>query len=254
VLPSDRADLRLRFFTPTRELPLAGHPTVAAWHALVEQGRIALSGRRTRRTQELQLGVLPVELEAGPDGRLARVWMTQPAPQFLRTYPPDRFAAALGVPISGLEPDYPLQTVSAGAPQLMFPVRSLHVLERLEPDLGALAALSAEGDFLGVHVFAPEGYEAAAAAHARHFAPAAGIAEDPVTGSANGALGAYLVHYGLALRHEFSIEQGHIIGRPGTVHVEVERDGDEGPIAGVRIGGSAVTVYRGRLTSLPALP
>jgi trans-2,3-dihydro-3-hydroxyanthranilate isomerase len=247
VLPSDRADFRLRFFTPTTELPLAGHPTIAAMHALVEEGRISLTGARTRVMQELNVGVLPVDLDAAADGSLARVWMTQMPPRFLRTYAADRYAEALGVPVSGLEPDFPLQTVSTGTPQLMFPVRSLHVLERLQPDFKALLELAATGDYFSLHVFAAEGYDREAKAHARHFAPAGGITEDPVTGSASGAMAAYLVHYGLVLQPAFMVEQGHIIGRPGTVYVELDRDGADGPIIAVRVGGSAVTVIDGEM-------
>lgn len=242
ITASDRADVRLRFFTPSGlELALAGHPTIAAMRALVEAGRFRLDGRRTRVTQELQVGVLPVHLEADAEGRLIRTWMTQQPPAFLRVYDPTPYAGALGIPIAGLEADYPAQTVSTGTPQLLLPVRSLHVLERLEPDLRALAALQEGSDYLGLHVFTPEGgYAPEAKAHARHFAPAAGIAEDPVTGSAAGALGAYLVRHGLAEPPRFLLEQGHIIGRPGTIYVEVETDGDE--ITAVRVGGSAVTV------------
>jgi trans-2,3-dihydro-3-hydroxyanthranilate isomerase len=247
VTQSEKADFRLRFFTPSgAEVPLAGHPTIAAMHALVEAGRIRLAGPRTRVSQELEVGVLPVDLEADATGRLHRVWMTQQPPQFLRVYDPTPYARALGIPIAGLEPDYPTQTVSTGTPQLMLPVRSLHVLERLEPDLKALAALQAEGDYFSLHVFTPEGgYAPEARAHARHFAPAAGVAEDPVTGSASGGLGAYLVHHGLASPPRFVIEQGHIVGRPGTVYVEVETEGDA--IAAVRVGGSAVTVMTATL-------
>lgn len=246
VTASDRADFRLRFFTPTTEIPLAGHPTIAAMHALVEEGRITLVGPRTRVTQELQVGVLPVDLHADEQGRLARIWMTQKPPEFLRTYDVGPYAEALGIPTSGIEPDYPLQTVSTGTPQLMFPVRSLPVLEQLRPDMKALADLAAGGDYFSLHVFTPEGgYAPEARAHARHFAPAAGVAEDPVTGSASGAMGAYLVRYGIVPVSSFMVEQGHIMGRPGTIYVEIDGEGEA--ITGVRVGGQAVTVISGVL-------
>ncbi|HLZ71621.1 MAG TPA: PhzF family phenazine biosynthesis protein [Dehalococcoidia bacterium] len=245
VTPSQRADFRVRFFTPTTEIPLAGHPTIATMHALVEAGRIQLGGPRTRVTQELNVGVLPVDLEADAGGRLTRIWMTQKPPEFLRIYDAAPYAEALGIPIAGIEPDFPVQTVSTGTPQLMFPVRSLHVLERLRPDFTALTALQAEGDYFSLHVFAPEGYAPEAKAHARHFAPAAGIAEDPVTGSASGGMGAYLVRYGLVQTPSFMTEQGHIVGRPGTIYIEV--DGEDEQITGVRVGGRAVTVTTGTM-------
>jgi trans-2,3-dihydro-3-hydroxyanthranilate isomerase len=244
VTASDEADFRVRFFTPTTEVPLAGHPTIAAMHALVEEGRVRLTGRRTRITQELQVGVLPVDLDADADGRLERVWMTQKPPEFLRAYDPAPYAEALGIPIAGIEPDFPLQTVSTGTPQLMFPVRSLHVLERLQPDQRALLELTRAGDYFSIHVFTPEGgYSPEARAHARHFAPAAGVSEDPVTGSASGAMGAYLVRYGIVPPGRFMVEQGHIIGRAGAVYIEVDQEGEA--ITAVRVGGQAVTVITG---------
>jgi trans-2,3-dihydro-3-hydroxyanthranilate isomerase len=214
-------------------------------HALVEDGRIRLAGPRTRVTQELSVGVLPVDIDADPTGRVTRIWMTQKAPEFLRTYAPEPYAEALGIPIAGIEADYPVQTVSTGTPQLMFPVRSLHVLERLKPDLKALAELTAEGDYFSIHVFAAEGYAPEARAHARHFAPGAGIAEDPVTGSASGGMAAYFVRYGLVQTPAFTAEQGHIIGRPGTIYLEVDGEGES--ISAVRVGGQAVTVITGMM-------
>jgi trans-2,3-dihydro-3-hydroxyanthranilate isomerase len=247
VTASDKADFRLRFFTPTTEIPLAGHPTIAAMHALVEEGRVRLRGPRTRVTQELQVGVLPVDLDADEQGRLIRIWMTQKPPQFLREYDAAPYAEALGISISGIDSDYPVQTVSTGTPQLMFPVRSLHVLERLKPDMKRLEELAAKGDYLSLHVFTPEGgYSREARAHSRHFAPAAGIAEDPVTGSASGAMGAYLVRYGIVQTPAFMVEQGQIIGRPGTVYIEIDGEGES--ISAVRVGGQAVTVITGMLT------
>ena len=174
--------------------------------------------------------------------------MTQRPPRFMRTYNADPYAAALGIPVSGLEPDFVLQTVSTGTPQLMFPVRSLHVLERLQPDMQAITSCSPQGDYFSLHVFTAEGYDPAAKAHARHFAPAAGVAEDPVTGSASGAMAAYLVQNGLVLQRQFMVEQGHIMGRPGNVYIEVDRDTDDGPITAVRVGGTAVTVVEGTLS------
>ena len=244
VTPSDKADFRVRFFTPTTEIPLAGHPTIATMHALAETGRITLSGARTRVTQELNVGVLPVDLDADERGRLTRIWMTQAPPRFLHIHDPAPYAAALGIAPEDIVSETPVQTVSTGTPQLMLPVRGLRVLERLRPDLPALAVLAREGGYFSLHVFAAEAYDAARA-HARHFAPGGGIAEDPVTGSASGAMAAYLVHYGIVAEHAFVVEQGHLVGRPGTVYCEVEAHGRE--VTEVRIGGSAVTVISGTL-------
>lgn len=243
VMRSTVADFKVRFFTTFDEIPLAGHPTIATFHALAEAGRITGEGR-VHVTQELQVGVLPVAIDLW-DGQPQRVIMTQKPPEFLRTYEAAPWAAALGITPDDLLPGYPIQTVSTGTPQAMIPVRSLEVLQRLQPDERALMALHEEGDWFSLHVFTPHALEAAHAAHARHFAPGDNVFEDPVTGSATGGMACYLYHYGLVERQTFTVEQGHIMGRPGLVDVELE--GTPQAISAVRIAGPAVTVITGEL-------
>ncbi len=243
VMRSAVADFRVRYFTTFGEIPLAGHPTIATFHALAEAGRIQGEGR-VRVTQELGIGVLPVELDLW-DGRPQRVIMSQKPPVFLRTYDPAPWIAALGITPDDLLPGYPIQTVSTGTPQVMIPVRSLDVLRRVEASTSALKTLRAQGDWFSVHVFTLETLDPANAAHARHFAPGDNVFEDPVTGSATGNMAAYLFHYNLIEHRVFTVEQGHLMNRPGLVDVELE--GTPEAITAVRIAGSAVTVIRGEL-------
>jgi trans-2,3-dihydro-3-hydroxyanthranilate isomerase len=128
----------------------------------------------------------------------------------------------------------------------MVPVRSLDVLRKLKPDYQHLSDLEEVGHYYSVHVFTLETLEPQHRAHARHFAASAGIPEDPVTGSATGGMAAYLWKYDLVRDRSYTVEQGHIMGRPGIVEVEVEGTGDE-PTA-VRIAGTAITVLRGEIT------
>ncbi len=244
VTPSQAANFRVRFFTPLKEIGLAGHPTIATMHALAEEGRIPLREGVTVVTQELKVGVLPVEIHAA-DGVVQRIVMTQKRPEFLATYPHREWAAALGVAPEDLDTRYPIQTVSTGTPQLMALVRSLRVLERMKPDFNRLAELTDRGDFFSIHVFCLGGYSPQADVHARHFAPSAGVAEDPVTGSASGGMGAYLVKYGLVEKGQLVAEQGHIVGRPGTVYIEAVKEGEA--ITSVKVGGQAVTVMTGEM-------
>ncbi len=248
VTPSERADFRVRFFTPRKEIPLAGHPTIATMHTLAEEGRIEIGDEPRRIVQELSVGVLPVDLERRADGRV-RTIMTQVAPEFRRELDRNVYATALGVSPENLREDVPVQVVSTGTPQAMVPVTSLGVLESLRPDLQHLSDLEAMGQYFSTHVFTLETYEPANRAHSRHFAASAGIVEDPVTGSATGAMAAYLWRYGLLRERAYTVEQGHIIGRPGFVEVEVEGTDDPNDIpTRVRIAGSATTVLRGVLT------
>jgi len=247
VFPSQRASFRVRYFTPAKEIPLAGHPTIATMHALVEEGRIDLSGGGKRVVQELNIGILPVDIGLDAE-RNVRVVMTQAKPEFQRRLDRNAFAEALGIKPSDIVDNVPIQVVSTGTPQAMVPVRSLDVLKRLRPDFQHLSDLEQVGHYYSVHVFALEAFDPAHRTHARHFAASAGIPEDPVTGSATGGMAAYLWKYGLVRERAYTVEQGHIMGRPGIVEVEVDTDptGEE-PVA-VRIAGTAVTVLRGTIT------
>lgn len=244
VFPSIRADFSVRFFTPAKEIPLAGHPTIATLHTLVEEGRVELEGGARRVVQELSIGILPVDLQAVEGG--VRVQMTQAKPEFLRRLDRTVLAQALGIAPQDILDDSPCQVVSTGTPQAMIPVQSLDVLRRLKPDMQHLGDLEEIGEYYSTHVFALEAMEPGNRAHARHFAANAGIPEDPVTGSATGAMAAYLWKYGLVREPGYRVEQGHIMGRPGLVDVEVDADGDE-PTE-IRIAGTAVTVLRGTIT------
>lgn len=244
VFPSEQADFRVRFFTPLKEIPLAGHPTIATMYTLAGEGRIDLSAGAKRVTQELAVGILPVDVERTEGGQV-RVVMTQAKPEFGRELDREPLAEALGITADDLLLDAPVQVVSTGTPQAMVPVASLEVLRRLRPNLQFLGELEQAGGYFSAHIFALEAFEPGHVAHSRHFAAGAGIGEDPVTGSATGGMAAYLWKHGLVRQPRYRVEQGHIMGRPGYVDVEVEADGDE-PTT-VRIAGTAVTVLRGTI-------
>jgi trans-2,3-dihydro-3-hydroxyanthranilate isomerase len=245
VFPSEQADFGVRFFTPRREIPLAGHPTIATMHTLAEEGFIDLSAGPRSVTQELTIGVLRVDLARNEAGNV-RVVMTQAPPQFLAMLDPAACAEALGLEVRDLLPGAPPQVVSTGTAQAMVGVRSLETLKNVRPDLSRLAALETTGEFFSTHVFALEAFEPGHRVHSRHFAGSVGILEDPVTGSASGGMGAYLWKYGLVREHRYFAEQGHIMGRPGLVEIEVDADGDEP--REVRVAGTAITVLSGTIT------
>ncbi len=245
VTPSEVADVRVRFFTPRKEIPLAGHPTIATMHALVEEGRFEVVGTPRRIVQELNVGVLPVDLSRREDGHV-RIAMTQATPEFHQELDPEAFARVLGIATADLLEGAPPRVVSTGTRQAMIPVASLAVLERVRPDLERLAELETAESYFSTHVFTLETYDPANRVHARHFGPSSGVWEDPVTGSATGGMAAYLWRHGLVREPAYTVEQGHIMGRPGLVEVEVEAEGDM-PTT-VRIAGTAVTVLRGTIT------
>lgn len=242
LMRSKRASFRARYFTPSEEVPLAGHPTIAAIYGLLSSGRLQRDGA-CQVTLELQVGVIDIAISGAP-GDPPLITMTQPRPEFLRVYEPAEVCPAFGLDPDDLLPEVPLQTVSTGTPQLMVPVRSLEALRRVRLEHELYRQLREFGDFFSAHVFTPEGVEHGDT-FARHFGVPPDMVEDPFTGSATGGMAAYLWHHQLLRRARFTAEQGHWMGRPGEALVEVL--GQPEFVQGVRVGGYAVEILEGSL-------
>ncbi|MFC5582052.1 PhzF family isomerase [Rhodanobacter terrae] len=251
---ADDHDVRVRFFTPTTEVPICGHATIAAHYVRAIEG----SAPRGTVRQLTGAGVLQVDIEP-TDGDDFRIWMHQRPPTFgpvLTKAVRHALIAALAIDEQDLGQG-PIEIVSTGHSKVMVPLRSRTVLDQLEPDLSALAALSRDIGCNGYHLFTladPDPDPAPGVlAHARMFAPAIGIPEDPVTGNGNGPLGAYLVRHRLVSlvsgQGVFSctMRQGEAMGRAGEVKVEITIDPGALMPSAVRIGGEAVVVFRTEL-------
>ncbi len=248
------ADFAARYWTPSAEIPLAGHPTVATLFALVETGRLVLRQPVSRVGLELPVGVIRVDVAAGEGGRGVReVAMFQPAPRFGRVFPVEEALAAFGlVPADALPGAPPPQVVSTGTPQLMIPLREHDALRHARLDVDRYARLNLAAGagkppaFFSVHLFCVEGATPAGDTFARHFAgPPNNGFEDPFTGSATGGMAAFLWHHGLLDSPVFTAEQGHWMARPGRASVEVL--GPPEAMTGVRVAGAAVATLRGDL-------
>ena len=212
--------------------------------ALVETGRLALTGPKTTFSLELNVGPIPVVVYAGATG-VEQVVMSQKRPQFREQY-----EAAAVLPLFGLEagdavPGLPLQVVSTGTPQLMVPLRSHDALRRACIDIARYPAFRNRAGFFSTHLFCLEGATPGGDTFARHFGTPPDVFEDPFTGSATGGMGAYLWHYGLLDSPTFIAEQGYWMGRPGRASVEVV--GPPDAIETVRVGGQAVVIMRGEV-------
>ncbi|MFC4553236.1 MULTISPECIES: PhzF family phenazine biosynthesis protein [Halorussus] len=234
---SDAAERRVRYFTPTTEVDLCGHATIASHVHLHEDGRVDPG----THTLETNVGVLEIEIE--DDGT---VWMTQDDPEIREVdLDYERVADALGIDHAALEDvgaDLPLAVASTGLPFLVVPVNFLEHVSAMDPDLGAIEAVSEDVDATGIYAFTFDALEPDSTLHGRMFAPGAGVPEDPVTGTASGATGAYLREFEAfdsEFPEEMTFEQGHFVDRPGYVRVRIE---DE-----VRIGGRAATALDGEL-------
>jgi trans-2,3-dihydro-3-hydroxyanthranilate isomerase len=244
------AQAKLRIFTPQLELPFAGHPVVGSSYVLVTEGLIPSPGENFTIHVELNVGVLPVDIRCS-GGTVAQVIMTQQAPQFLARLPVDdvgQLARGLGIEAQDiLSTGLPAQLVSTGLPQLMVPVRSLSAMRGISLELGPLHALCERYDTHSIYAFTRDTITPDAHVHSRLFAPLAGVLEDPATGSASGALGAYLVHHRVFGGDEEVVslenEQGYEMGRPSRIRIEVSREG--ATVSRVRVGGGVVKVMDG---------
>ncbi len=237
---SNRALARLRIFTTTRELPLAGHPVIGTWFLMAELGVVPAQQGTVHIWQQTGAGILPVEI-AFHAGRPERVTMTQKPAQFR----PARLnrtalALALGLAQGDFEPSLPLEYVSTGIFNLMVPLRRRTLLKSIRMDVHALKKLISNSGILA-YCFALGG---GGRAFARGMIPWE-LHEDPATGSAGGSLGAYLVRHGrLSAGKALEIVQGVEMGRPSRIHVKVK---SEGRRLVPRVSGSAVTILEGHI-------
>jgi trans-2,3-dihydro-3-hydroxyanthranilate isomerase len=262
VLPSEKEDVRrrLRIFTPSSELPFAGHPIVGTWNCLAREGVVPLpenGNGRVRLKHEVGIGVLPIEIDF-QDGAPVSVTMTQGKFEIRGEIDDSQeqadIARALGLAREDLDETLPIQAVSTGNTMLLVPIRSLADLGNCRPNQNLLDDIFERSDFrggTGCYAFTRETMEIGdARAHARFFV-GMGIGEDPATGSAAGPLGGYLVHHDATRAeptdgvYKFVIEQGDFINRPSRIGLEVK--GEPGKVEEVRVSGKSVVVARGTL-------
>lgn len=234
-------DYRIRIFTPSKELPMAGHPTIGT--AFVLHYTRTFTGDSLRF--EEGVGLVPVSIKG--DKNNPRITMQQPLPSFGPRFD-DRaaIAAMLGLAEGDLPQSYPVQVVTCGVPVLIVPVQDIDTLRRIKAPSGLIRATLGSSWPEEVYVFAPRALHPGHTARARMFAPDLGILEDPATGAAAGPLGAYLVEYAIAAPNTpLVIEQGYEMGRPSQLHVQIVADNTG--IQAVAVGGHAVYMGAGAL-------
>ena len=224
--PREGGTVRVRIFTPRNEIAFAGHPCLGAAFVLgapLQLGTIAL---------ETGNGIVPVELERDPSGRIVFGRMTQPVPTVAPYERADEMVAALGVESSVL----PVEVYDNGIRHAYIVLPTKEAVAGLRPDWNGLSG----HDLVGALACAGEG----ASWKMRMFSPDDGIGEDAATGSAAGPLACHLGRHGIVpWGEELEIEQGTEIGRRSTLYARATGSGDT--IESVEVGGSAVTVARG---------
>jgi PhzF family phenazine biosynthesis protein len=244
VLPSETADLRIRFFTPGHEVNLCGHATIATLYALASRGIL----NKRHLTLETKAGVLPIRIDM-EQGQSPLIYMKQAPAQF-RPFEGslNDLAGAIGLTSADLDDELPVMYGSTGIWTLLVPVKRLESFRRMSPRNGQFPSVLTSMPRASVHPFCLETYDPSAQMHGRHFSsPYSGTVEDPVTGTASGVMGAYYARY-IRTPDEWPlslvVEQGHEIGREGNVRVEVNNAHDR---LDVTIAGTGVYVRESRV-------
>lgn len=243
---SNDYDVHIRFFTPTNEVPICGHATIAAHYA-----RAVENGLNTSRIyHKTGAGILPVDIIN--ENEDYKIVMTQGKIEFgdiIDGINKEELLGALNIKDSDLLENYEIQIVSTGHSKVMIGVKKFETLNALHPNYDALSKLSKIIKCNGYYVFTVDSENNDILIHGRMFAPAIGINEDPVTGNANGPLGAYLVHHSLVNHNnslfKFKAKQGEAINQSGTIEVEVKIE-DKEPVE-VKVSGSAVIVFQSEI-------
>lgn len=231
---SSDADYRLRIFTPRSELPFAGHPTIGSAHAVLEAGIVKPKSGKLR--QECGVGILELQL----DGET--LWLESPPATDtpLAKFDLEDLEKSLKSKVQGTP-----CIINVGPRWLVAKLSDANAVAALDPDMQILSSMSNRLSIGGVTVYGDSG-DGESAIHVRSFAPAHGIAEDPVCGSGNISVAAYLMKTGQAARlgSRYTARQGMQLGRDGRVSVRIEG-------GKIFLGGSAVTCIEGSLR-LPA--
>jgi trans-2,3-dihydro-3-hydroxyanthranilate isomerase len=240
---------RVRIFTPGSEVPFAGHPTVGTAHVLAAIGEIPLIGETTPIVLEEGVGPVPVTIRA-KDG--VPVFAQLSVAKLPEVGPPPAtraaIAAVLGLDVAALldEPWMP-QALSCGLPFLFVPLRDLAAVGKARLRMDAWESTLKDAWASEVFVFARGGERPGSDFHARMFAPALSVPEDPATGSANAAFAGYLAARDLRRdgQLKWRVEQGFEMGRPSMLDVEADVVG--GNVTAVRVGGASVVMSDGMM-------
>jgi len=246
---SDQGDARVRIFTPGIEVPFAGHPTVGTAIYLASLLPDTPSDGTLTLVLDENVGPVPVDVRFEDGVPVFARFTTALLPEHRPSPVPNAdLARMVSLDVSDLHPELLPEMVSCGLPYYVIPIASLEAIRRAVLDTSLWQRLVAPLWADHVYLVCPEAEAEGVDLHVRMFAPAAGVPEDPDTGSAAAVLGGYLSKADgcEAGSLQWTVEQGLEIGRPSILHVEADRAG--GTTSAVRVGGSAVFVSRGSMS------
>ncbi|AIF50752.1 PhzF family phenazine biosynthesis protein [Pelosinus sp. UFO1] len=230
VQKSEKANYKVRFFTPNSEVELCGHATIATF-ALLKNKKMIDDGILC---QETKAGILNIDVDHD------KIYMNQNTPEYLNIIDKNEITESLNITQNDFISHLPIQIVSTGLKDIMIPVKSLDRLFSIKPDYKKIAALSKRYNIIGFHVFSLE-TKFDSTAHCRNFAPLYNINEESATGTSNGALACYLYNHGVINQEQSSelvFEQGYSMKKPSEILVRLKIDNNK--ICEVKVGGTAI--------------
>ncbi|WFR65065.1 PhzF family phenazine biosynthesis protein [Paenibacillus amylolyticus] len=235
VMPSDQADFKVRFFTPSDEVDLCGHATIALFYLMKTQHLVDVG----TYTLETLAGILKVVIEVNGE-----VYLSQTLPEFGEIVDRQQIADSLRISTEDLHAELPVQIVSTGLPDIMIVVKDVDILTKIDPDLQRITEISKAHHAIGYHVFTLESDGMDVLAECRNFAPLYDIPEESATGTSNGAMLCYLYHYNQLTaphHHTYTIRQGYTMNRPSEIRARLTLDSFN-EITQIQVGGTAVHI------------
>ena len=237
-----------RIFTPTTELPFAGHPTLGTAFAIQQE---IIKDAIDRVNLNYQVGQIPVDLNY-LNGEPDILWMHQQQPKFYDAVDVEMLAAVIGVSPTDIDARYPIEPVTTGLPFIVVPLKTLAAVSQAKLNLDLYNRIVANLPAQAILVFCPETIDPKRQLHVRVFTECFGIPEDPATGSANGCLAAYLAKYQYfgSPNLDITVEQGVEMGRASLLYLRANYTpvGGASPLENncpVSIGGRVIKVAKG---------
>lgn len=232
IMKSELADYKVRFFTPSEEVDLCGHATIAVFNLLFQKGYIGIGNY----TQETKAGILNVEIMKN-----SIIMMNQSKPKFEEIIERDDVVKSLNISFNDIIEDLPIQIVSTGLRDIIVPVKNIEILNSIKPNFEKISNISRKYNAIGYHIFTLDTI-GKSVANCRNLAPLYGINEESATGTANGALASYLFKYNKISNNikKLSFEQGYSMNMPSEIIVSLNIKDNE--IDQVKVGGNALNL------------
>lgn len=237
------SDCTVRIFTPLRELPMAGHPTIGTAYTILKHGLLQPKNKDSLLFDE---GVGPIRVDfKSTKPEPMGLMMHQPLPEFSDTLDKGTIAKLLSLKPQDIDSDLPVQIVSCGVPYIVVPLSSLEAIKRASLQLNLADAKLSGIECREFFLFTEETEFPESDLHCRMFAPRFGVPEDPATGSAHGPLGSYLYQHGRWKGEQMTSEQGIELGRPSKITFDIVSK--DKAIVDVQVGGNTVEIGNGIL-------